>query len=59
MKDKIILCQECLQEFVWTGGEQEFYKNKKLAQPVRCPVCRAIHRKATQDKFRGKLTRLG
>jgi hypothetical protein len=55
MKDKIIICQDCQQEFVWTGGEQEFYKEKNLSQPLRCLVCRAIYKKAQQDQFRGKI----
>ena len=55
MKDKIIVCQECKQEFVWTAGEQGFYAEKKLSQPVRCPICRAMQQKASQDKFRGQV----
>ena len=54
MKDKVIKCQDCGQEFAWTTGEQEFYGQKGLQEPVRCPMCRAMHKAASQDKFRGK-----
>ncbi|HAF63407.1 TPA: cytochrome C551 [Candidatus Beckwithbacteria bacterium] len=53
-KDKILVCQNCLQEFVWTLGEQEFFEKKGLSQPKLCPVCRGIEKAAREDKFRGR-----
>ena len=55
MKDKIIVCQNCEDEFAFTGGEQEFYKNKGLSEPIRCPICRATFKAAQQDQFRGQV----
>ncbi len=55
MKDKIIKCQDCQQEFVWTMGEQEFYGQKELEEPVRCLICRSVLKKAKEDKFRGEV----
>lgn len=52
-KDQIIKCEHCNQEFVFTQGEQEFYKEKGLSTPIKCPVCRAIFKEAEKDKFRG------
>ena len=41
MEDKKILCKDCGKEFVFTVGEQEFYKEKGFDNdPVRCPDCR-------------------
>ncbi len=41
MEDKTIKCKDCNQEFVFTTGEQEFYKEKGFEQePVRCKPCR-------------------
>ena len=41
MTDKNITCKDCGQEFVFTVGEQEFYKEKGFENdPVRCPACR-------------------
>jgi len=58
-KDKIIICQDCGQEFVWTLGEQGFYEEKGLKEPVRCPMCRATYKAAKKDKFRGEIKTLG
>jgi CxxC-x17-CxxC domain-containing protein len=39
--DKLIRCVSCGDEFVFTAGEQEFYKNRGLAhEPTRCKSCR-------------------
>ncbi|MGL5614779.1 MAG: zinc-ribbon domain-containing protein [Sarcina sp.] len=41
MEDKIIVCRDCSEEFVFTTGEQEFYKEKGFDnEPIRCPKCR-------------------
>ena len=41
MEDKKILCKDCGSEFIFTVGEQEFYKEKGFDnEPVRCPDCR-------------------
>ena len=58
MKDKIIKCQDCQQDFPWTIGEQEFYTQKGLKPPSRCPICRAAFKAAKEDKFRGRITKI-
>lgn len=41
MEDKNMTCKDCGSEFVWTSGEQEFYKQKGFEnEPTRCPSCR-------------------
>ncbi|WP_244835178.1 zinc-ribbon domain-containing protein [Clostridium sp. BJN0001] len=41
MTDKTITCRDCGKEFIFTEGEQEFYKEKGFQNdPVRCPECR-------------------
>ena len=41
MEDKTLVCKDCGKEFVFTVGEQEFYKEKGFDnEPVRCPDCR-------------------
>ncbi|SFC86224.1 zinc-ribbon domain-containing protein [Clostridium uliginosum] len=41
MEDKKIMCKDCGNEFIFTVGEQEFYKEKGFEnEPVRCPDCR-------------------
>ena len=39
--DTNILCIDCAQEFVWTVGEQIFFKDKQLQNPPkRCKECK-------------------
>ena len=41
MEDKTLTCRDCGAEFVFTVGEQEFYKVKGFEnEPTRCPACR-------------------
>ena len=41
MDDKKIICKDCGQEFLFTVGEQTFYKEKGFENdPVICPECR-------------------
>jgi NAD-dependent SIR2 family protein deacetylase len=41
MADKNLECKDCGQTFVFTEGEQEFYKEKGFEnEPQRCPDCR-------------------
>ena len=40
-KDKTIVCKECGTEFVFTAGEQSFYKEKGIEnEPKGCKACR-------------------
>lgn len=44
-QDKVLVCQECGREFIWTAGEQEFYAEKGFVnEPRRCPECRAARK---------------
>ena len=41
MADKNLTCKDCGTEFVFTEGEQAFYKEKGFEnEPQRCPDCR-------------------
>lgn len=41
MADKTLICKDCNKEFVFTEGEQAFYKEKGFEnEPQRCPDCR-------------------
>lgn len=41
MADKTLTCKDCGSEFVFTDGEQSFYKEKGFDnEPQRCPECR-------------------
>ena len=46
-QDRNISCRDCNNEFVFSGGEQEFYASKGLMNdPVRCPDCRNARKSA-------------
>lgn len=49
MEDKTLVCQDCGAEFVFTVGEQEFYKEKGFDnEPKRCKECRAKRKQSTR-----------
>ena len=50
MGDKTLTCKDCNMEFVYSEGEQAFYKEKGFEnEPQRCPECR----KAKKAQRRG------
>jgi len=41
MGDKTLICKDCNAQFVFSEGEQAFYKEKGFEnEPQRCPECR-------------------
>lgn len=41
MPDKTLICKDCNMEFIFSEGEQAFYKEKGFEnEPQRCPECR-------------------
>ncbi|MGL4850343.1 MAG: zinc-ribbon domain-containing protein [Clostridium sp.] len=51
MTDKTIVCKDCGQEFVFTVGEQEFYKEKGFDNdPVRCNDCRRARKQQRNNR---------
>ena len=52
MADRTLVCKDCGEEFTFTEGEQEFFKEKGFENdPVRCPSCRKA-RKQQRGNFR-------
>ncbi|EOR26400.1 MULTISPECIES: zinc-ribbon domain-containing protein [Clostridium] len=50
MEDRKLVCKDCGKEFIFTVGEQEFYKEKGFDNdPVRCADCRRA-RKAQNNR---------
>lgn len=40
-KDETLICKDCGKEFIFTAGEQEFYKQNEFKnKPARCKACR-------------------
>jgi len=40
-----INCKICGKDFEWSEGEQQFYADRNLDPPKRCPSCRVKKRK--------------
>ena len=50
--DKSIRCVSCGEDFTFTAGEQEFYKNRGLEhEPTRCKNCREARKANRGDGF--------
>ena len=53
MADKTLTCKDCGKEFVYTEGEQAFYKEKGFEnEPQRCADCRRA-KKQQRNNDRG------
>ncbi|MDE6004179.1 MAG: zinc-ribbon domain containing protein [Oscillospiraceae bacterium] len=49
-EDKILVCKDCGNEFVFSAGEQQFYAEKNFSHdPVRCKDCRNLKKGATRQ----------
>lgn len=54
MQDTHLKCKDCGADFVWTVGEQEFYKQKGFTNPpTRCPNCRQAKKAQMQGGMGG------
>ena len=48
-EDKVLVCKECGQEFVFSAGEQEFYAERGFQnEPQRCKKCRDARKNAAR-----------
>ncbi len=46
-EDETLVCKECGNEFVFTAGEKQFYKEKGFVnKPMRCKACRDARKNA-------------
>lgn len=54
MADKNLVCKDCEKAFVFTEGEQAFYKEKGFEnEPQRCPDCRKARKAERNNNNRG------
>jgi CxxC-x17-CxxC domain-containing protein len=41
LQDRVLKCFDCGNDFVWTAGEQAFFRDKNLKnEPKRCKTCK-------------------
>ncbi len=50
--DKILVCADCNEQFVFTASEQDFYAQRGFSDPKRCATCRSA-RKASRPEGGG------
>ncbi len=51
MPDKTLVCKDCGKEFIFTEGEQTFYKEKGFEnEPQRCNDCRRAKKQQNQNR---------
>jgi uncharacterized membrane protein YsdA (DUF1294 family) len=51
MSDETIRCAECGQPFIWSSGEQRYFRERGLSRPKHCRTCRSRRRR---DQGSGK-----
>jgi DNA-directed RNA polymerase subunit RPC12/RpoP len=55
MADKVLTCKDCGAEFMFTEGEQAFYKEKGFEnEPLRCPDCRRARKQQRYNRNRNQ-----
>jgi CxxC-x17-CxxC domain-containing protein len=47
--DKILVCADCSQQFVFTASEQDFYAQRGFSEPKRCGACRTARKAARPE----------
>lgn len=45
MSDTRLVCVDCGEAFIWSHGEQRYYRERGLSQPKRCKNCRSQRRR--------------
>ena len=51
MADKTLSCKDCGNDFIFSEGEQEFYKEKGFEnEPQRCPDCRKARKQSRRNR---------
>lgn len=52
MADKTLKCKDCGADFIFTEGEQAFYKEKGFEnEPQRCPECRRARKMQRNNRM--------
>ena len=60
MPDKTLICKDCNMEFVFSEGEQAFYKEKGFEnEPQRCPECRKAKKAQRRNSTGGGFNSTG
>ena len=55
MSDEVIACIECGSAFTWSDGEQQYYRERGLDRPKRCPACRSRRKAEARPGESGRI----
>ena len=47
--DKILVCADCSEQFIFTASEQDFYAQRGFSEPKRCASCRNARKAARPE----------
>jgi len=50
MTNRTLTCKICGDPFVFTAGEQTFYRDRGLVEPRRCAKCRR-HKRGVENEY--------
>ena len=51
LEDKVLVCKDCGDKFIWTVGEQQFFIDKGLKNiPKRCKECATTYKAKLREK---------
>lgn len=51
LEDRLLMCKDCGEKFVWTAGEQKFFLDKGLQNiPKRCKLCTSKFKDKIHEK---------
>ncbi|MCZ7645079.1 MAG: zinc-ribbon domain containing protein [Planctomycetota bacterium] len=51
-EDKVLPCQECGKDFLFTAGEQRYFKKQNFGFPRRCKECREKRKAKAESEER-------
>lgn len=43
-QDKILICKDCHNDFVFVTRDQEFFEEHEWPEPVRCKKCQQLRK---------------
>ncbi|MFH0703031.1 MAG: zinc-ribbon domain containing protein [bacterium] len=49
-KDKILVCADCREQFIFSTEYQEFYYQKNFPVPKKCPACASNRKQNSSNK---------
>jgi putative zinc ribbon protein len=52
LSDEFLKCTVCGAPFIFSVSEQKWFLKKRMPEPIRCPACREINKRARAEKHK-------